>query len=211
MKAMTTMLLQRVLPLLAALALVAAVPAQAAGLLDAPMSFSATRTVTVNGKAYTGPMFHVPGRERHEQNLLGMDEVFLLDDHDGQGFLVVPPLKTMVAFPFPPLLAALLDPALGKAALGDEKIDGVPTTKYRVDKTTQDGSHGEGFVWISKRGVLMKLAGTVTAPGGHRTVIDMALSGVKEAPQNAALFAPPQGFATLPAQALVPLIGESLQ
>ena len=43
-------------------ALFLAGPAKAADLLDAPVSFSATRTVTVNGKVYTGPMFHVPGR-----------------------------------------------------------------------------------------------------------------------------------------------------
>lgn len=186
-------------------------PTRAADLLDAPVSFSATRTVTVNGKVYTGPMFHVPGRERHEQTLLGMQEVFLLDDQQGAAMLVMPALKTEVDFPFPPLMTSLLDSSLAKTALGEEQVDEVPATKYRVDKTAPDGTRGEGFLWISRRGVLLKLDGTVTAPGGHRTAIQMALSDVKEAPQSPALFAPPSGFSKLPAEALAPLLGWKLQ
>ena len=186
-------------------------PAWAADLLDAPVSFSATRTVTVNGKVYTGPMFHIPGRERHEQTLLGMQEVFLLDDQQSAAMLVMPALKTEVDFPFPPLMSSLLDASLAKTALGEEQVDEVPATKYRVDKTAPDGTRGEGFLWISRRGVLLKLDGTVTAPGGHRTAIQMALSDVKEAPQSPALFAPPSGFSKLPAEALAPLLGWKLQ
>jgi hypothetical protein len=156
-------------------------------------------------------MFHIPGRELHEQFLLGMQQVFLLDDAQRSGLVVVPALKTMVEFPFPPLLSALNDPSLRKEALGDETIGDIVTTKYRVAKTAPDGTRGEGFVWISRRGVLMKLAATVTAPGGHRTTIDMALSNVKEAPQSAALFAPPPGLNKLPADALAPLLGMTLQ
>lgn len=199
------------IPFLTILAVIAAAPAGATGLLDAPLSYSATRTVTVNGRPYSGPIFHVPGRERHEQVLLGMQEVFILDDSQGAGVLVLPGLKTMVEFQFPPLLSALVDPALRKEALSEETIDGVAATKYRVTKTAPDGMRGEGFLWISRRGILMKLAGSVTAPGGHRTNIDMVLSGLKEGPQKPELFAPPQGMNKLPADALAPLLGVTLQ
>ena len=52
-------MMQRSLPLLALIISSLAVSAQAADLLDAPVSFSATRTVMVNGTNYVGPMFHV--------------------------------------------------------------------------------------------------------------------------------------------------------
>ena len=194
-----------------AAALLAGETVQAAALLDAPVSYSATRNVTVDGKLYTGPMYHEPGRERHEQVMLGMQEIFLLDQNQGAGSLILPALKTMVAFPFPPLLATLLDPSLTKSPEGEETIAGVPATRYRIDRTAPDGTRGNGFLWISRRGVLMKLAGTVTAPGGHRTVIDMVLSGFQEAPQNPDLFVTPTGLAKLPAEALAPLLGFKLQ
>ena len=197
--------------LIAPIALSLALPARAAALLDAPVSFSATRTVTIDGKAYTGAMYHEPGRERDEQKLGAMDMDFILDGQSGQGFLVVPSVKTYVDFPFPPLLSALIGGEMEKTPVGEETIDHIPTTKYRVDKTTSDGSHGEGFVWVSKRGVLMRLDGTVTRPGGHKNRIAMHLADFKEGPQKPELFAPPAGLNELPFQALAPLLNGVLK
>jgi hypothetical protein len=191
------------------LTLTLAPPARAATLLDAPISFSATRTVTIDGKVYTGAEFHEPGRERDEQKLGAMDMAFILDGQSSQGFLVVPSIKTFVSFPFPPLLSALVDAEVEKTPVGDETVDHVPTTKYRVEKTISDGSHGEGFVWVSQRGVLMRLDGVVTSPNGHKTKIAMRLADVKEGPQKPELFAPPVGMNELPFQALAPLLGGS--
>ena len=188
-------------------AFVLASSAHASALLDAQVSFSATRTVTVDGKPYTGPMFHEPGRERDEQKLGAMDMAFILDSQSSQGFLVVPSIKTYVTFPFPPMLAALVDAEMDKQQpVGEETIDHIPTTKYQVEKTTSDGSHGEGFVWVSKRGVLMRIDGVVTSPGGHKTKIAMKLADVKEGPQKPELFAPPVNMNELPFQALAPLL-----
>src|ERR1700742_1281501 len=154
--------------LVAFVALILALPARAAGLLDAPLSYTATRTVVVDGHSYTGMMFHEPGRERHDQKLSGLDTDFILDAQSSQGFLVVPSVKTYVTFPFPPMLSALVEAQVEKQPVGDEVIDHIPTMKYRIEKKLSDGSHGEGYAWISKRGVLMQLDGVVTASGGHR-------------------------------------------
>ena len=86
----------------AGLGLVAATRADAAMLGDAPVPFRATRTVTVDGRSYSGPVYHMPGHERHEQDLFGMHEVFLLDTKAAQGFLVLPAVHTYLEFPFPP-------------------------------------------------------------------------------------------------------------
>ncbi|MGH7035464.1 MAG: hypothetical protein ACREFL_17155 [Stellaceae bacterium] len=197
--------------LILALALAWAVPAHAGGLFDAPLSYSATRTLTVDGKTYTGRMFHIPGRERHDQELLGMTDIFILDGKQESGFVVLPGLRTMIQFPFPALLAALNDPALEKTPQGEESVDGIAAAKYRIDETAPDRTRAAGFAWISRRGVLMKLSGTIAAPGGHRTRIEMTLSGLKEGPQSAALFTPPPGLTVLPATALAPLLGFKLQ
>ena len=199
-------MLTRLLPT-ALVAVILALPAHASALLDAPISFSATRTVTIDGKPYTGAMFHEPGRERDEQKLGAMDMAFILDSQSSQGFLVVPSIKTYVTFPFPPMLSALVDAEMEKQKpVGEESVDHIPTTKYRVEKTTGDGSHGEGFVWVSKRGVLMRLDGVVTSPGGHKTKIAMKLADVREGPQKPELFAPPINMNELPFQALAPLL-----
>ena len=189
------------------LAFFLALPARATALLDAPISFSAVRTVTIDGKPYTGAMFHAPGRERDEQRLGAMDVAFILDSQASQGFLVVPSVKTFVTFPFPPMLAALVDAQVEKQkAVGEETVDNIPTIKYRVEQTTSDGTHGEGFAWVSKRGVLMRLDGVVTSPSGRKTKIAMKLADFREGPQKPELFAAPVNMNELPFQALAPLL-----
>jgi hypothetical protein len=152
-------------------------------------------------------MFHEPGRERDEQKLGAMDMAFILDSPSSQGFLVVPSIRTYVTFPFPPMLSALVDAQMEKQkALGEEAVDHTPTIKYRVEQTTSDGSHGEGFAWVSKRGVLMRLDGVVTSPSGHKTRIAMKLADVREGPQQPELFARPANMNELPFEALAPLM-----
>lgn len=200
--------MRRWLPFLLALAVsVPSAPAGAAGLLDARVAFSAERTVTVNGRSYTGTLFHTAGRERHEQDLFGMREVFILNAAAAQGWVVLPSLKTYLEFPFPPVMAALAGADLEKNPVGEDTIDGIPTTKYRVSRTAPDGTSAKGFLWLSRRGVLMKLDGTVTRPGGSTLALGMELHGLKEGPQDPKLFVVPPGLTRLPVETLAPLLG----
>jgi hypothetical protein len=187
---------------------VAASPAHALTLGDAPIPFRAERTVTVDGRLYQGPVFHEPGRDRHEQDLFGMHEVFLLDIKGALGFLVLPALRTYLEFPFPPLMAELDAPDLLRHPAGEERVSGIPTTKYRVDHRARDGSLARGFVWLSRAGVMMKFDVAVTrAHGGRPIPITMALSRLRTGPLDPVLFELPRGLVRLPADALGPLLG----
>jgi hypothetical protein len=196
--------------LLLALGLVALqpVPARAGMLGDARVAFDADSTVTVNGRSYTGQVFHTPGRQRHEQQIQGMREVFILDAGAARGALVLPALKTYVDFPFPAMLADLSDPDLLKSPAGRETINGMHTTKYRVAHTAQDGNRATGFVWVTADGVLMKLDIRIARAGSDRvTTIGLELSNLRQEPQDPVLFEVPQGLVKLPADALAPLLG----
>lgn len=186
---------------------IAAGTSRAESLLDAPVAYSATRTTTVDGRTYVGTVHHIAGKEQQEETLFGMADAFILDGNKDKGWLVVPALKSFVAFPFPPMMIVLASPTLKKTRVGDDVVDGIETTKYAIHTRTSDGTVADGFAWFSRRGVLMKLQGSVTARQGHRTTVAMVLHGVKEAPQDAALFVPPQDFTQLPADALQPLLG----
>ena len=181
--------------------------AHAAMLGDASVPFRAERTVTVDGRSYSGRVFHMPGHQRHDQDLLGMHEVFLLDTKAAQGIVILPSVRTYLEFPFPPLMAELDSPDLTRAPVGEETIAGIRTTKYRIDHHAKDGSRAEGFLWTSRAGVMMKLDVTVTRASGRKIAIAMALSQVELGPVDPALFAIPAGFTLLPADALGPLLG----
>ena len=188
-------------------AVAAAGASRAQSLLDAPVAYSATRTTTVDGRTYVGTVHHVAGKEQQEETLFGMEDAFILDGNRDKGWLVVPALRSFVAFPFPPMMIVLASPTLRKTRVGDDVVDGIATTKYAIHTTAHDGTVADGFAWFSRHGVLMKLQGSVTARQGHRTAVAMVLHGVKETPQDAALFVPPGDYTQLPAEALQPLLG----
>lgn len=184
--------------------------ARAALFGDASIAYSAERTVTVNGKSYSGMVFHIPGHERHEQTIQGVAEVIVLDAAAKQGFLIVPMLKTYVTFAFPKVMAELDDPALRRDPVGRETVNGVRTTKYRIDHLAADGSRAQGFAWLSAQGVPMRVDGTVTRGGSGRvTAIRMELANLALGPQDPALFQVPRGLAQLPAAALEGLLGSN--
>jgi hypothetical protein len=177
--------------------------AGAAILGDAALSYSARRTVTVDGRSYSGTVFHVPGHDRHEQEIAGIAEVILLDAAAKEGVLLLPLIKAYVDFAFPPLMSELDDPAWRRVPLGREAVNGVRTIKYRIEHTAADGSRVRGFAWVSAEGVLMRIDGMFIRPGAASgTMITMELSHVKPGPQDRRLFELPPGLLQLPSTAL---------
>jgi len=181
--------------------------ATAAMLGDAAISYSAERTVVVNGHSYTGMLFHAPGHDRHEQEIQGIPEVILLDAAAKQGILLLPGLNSYLPFAFPRLMAELDDPAWRRVPKGEEVVNGVRTTKYRVDHTAADGSRAQGWLWLSAQGVLMRLDGVVTRAGATGgTSIRMELAGLRLGRQDPQLFQIPPGLIKLPSGALEGLL-----
>jgi hypothetical protein len=180
--------------------------ADAALLGDATISYSADRTVIVDGKSFHGRLFHTPGHERHEQDLLGRD-IFILDAQEERGWVIVPSLKTYAEFPFPPVMAALASRDLTSDPVRQETVNGVPTTKYRVEREV-DGSHVSGFLWVSPENILMKFDIRIErAHHGKPIAIAMELSHIKGGPQDPHLFTVPPGVSPISMDALAPLLG----
>jgi hypothetical protein len=125
-----------------------------------------------------------------------------------RGWLMLPRLSSYVEFTFPQLMAELNAQTLLRSPVGRETVNGVHTTKYRIDHTAADGMRAKGFAWVSANGVLMRLAGDVTRPGMSRpTAIQLELDNLRLGKQDRALFDLPPGLTRLPGEALAPLLG----
>ena len=184
--------------------------ASAATLTDARVGFSADRTLVINGKAYEGRMYNMPGMERHEQNINGIPAVFVFRTDTPIGDVVLPQLHTIVEFVMPPELRVLAGSRLKRHPVGHETVNGIATTKYAVDETVPEG-HGVGAVWISADGIPMKLAGSFTKPNDKVVKLRWELSHVKLGAQPGSLFQAPTAFSKLPAEAVAPLLGLKLK
>jgi hypothetical protein len=182
--------------------------ARAALIGDAAISYRADSTVTVNGRTYIGVVFHIPGRDRHEQDIQGIPEVVILDGTAMHGWLVLPGLNSYVEFAFPQLMAELNAQTLLGAPVSHETVNGVRTTKYRIDHTAADGLRARGFAWVSADGVMMRLDGNVMRPGASQPMaIQLELNNLQVGRQDRALFDLPPGLLKLPGSALAPLLG----
>lgn len=184
--------------------------AGAATLGEAKVAFSADRTLVIDGHNYTGKIWTMPGRERHEQAIQAFRPVFLLRTDSPLGEVVLPQLKTIVQFVIPPELRLLGSSELKKHPAGQETVNGVAATKYAIDETVPEG-HATGALWLSRDGIPMKLVGLFTRQNGKVSTVRWELSHVRIGPQPAALFEEPPGYSKLPAEAVAPLLGLKLK
>jgi hypothetical protein len=184
--------------------------ATAATLGEARIGFTADRTLVFDGHVYQGKIWTMPGKERHEQAIQAFRPVFLLRADNPLGEVVLPQLHTIVQFAIPPEMRLLSHPGLTKNPVGEESVNGIATTKYKIDETVPEG-HASGALWLSRDGIPMRLAGSFTAMNGKVSTLRWELRHVKIGPQPAALFEAPQGFSKLPPEAIAPLLGLRLK
>jgi len=173
---------------------------------EARVGFSAERVLVFDGHRYFGQMWQMPGEQRHEQQLPAMKPVFILHDGHGVGDLVLPQLHTIIEFELPAALTVLSNPGLLKTPVGQERVNGIMTTRYAVDADTPEG-HANGSLWLSADGIAMKCDGNFRAPGGHVSTVHWELRHVKLGPQPAELFEVPRGYSKLPPEAATALLG----
>jgi hypothetical protein len=176
---------------------------------DTGVAYSAERVLSVNGQRFDGALYAMPGFQRHEQTMAGIQQVAIFDLAQGRGYYIVPSVRTYIDFPIELAVRELGQPDVLGAPLGTERMGGVVATKYRVDHRASDGTRIEGFVWLAASGIPMRGEGAVIETGGKRTPVSWTLSNVRIAPQDPGLFQPPDGFYRLPAAALPGLLGGS--
>jgi len=176
---------------------------------DARVGFSAERVLIIDGQSYVGRMWHMPGEQRHEQDLPALRPVFILRAGSAVGDVVLPQLHTVVEFALPKELSLLGDPGLLRKPIGQETVNGIATTKYAVEEDSPAG-HAAGSLWLSGDGIPMRCDGKLEAKNGKVSTIHWELRHVKIGNQAAALFEVPRGYAKLSPEAAAPLLGMRL-
>ncbi len=184
-------------------------PASAETLGDARVGFSAERVLVINGQSYVGRMWHMPGEQRHEQDLPALRPIFILRAGSAIGDIILPKLHTVVEFALPKELSILGDPGLLRKPVGQETVNGIATTKYDVDEEKPQG-RAIGSLWLSQEGIPMKCDARLATDKGKVSTIRWELRHVKIGTQDPALFEIPRDYAKLPPEAAAPLLGMRL-
>ena len=176
---------------------------------DSGVAYRADRVLSVNGQHFDGALYAMPGFQRHEQTVGGIQQVAIFNLAQGRGYYIVPSVRTYIDFPIDLAVRELAKPDVLGAPLGTEREGGLATTKYRVEHRASDGTRIEGFVWLAANGIPMRGEGAVIETGGKRTPVSWRLSNLRIEPQDPGLFQPPGDFYRLPAAALPGILGGS--
>ena len=80
-----------------------------------------------------------------------------------------------------------------QTVVGDETVNGVKTTKYKVIATKKDGSKFGGFFWTTKNGITVKMD-LMSKDGDKKMRIASELTNLKVEKQDPKLFEIPPGY-----------------
>ena len=173
---------------------------------DARVGFAAERVLIIDGRSYVGRIWHMPGEQRHEQDLATIRPIFILRSDSNLGDIVLPQLHTVVEFALPKEFSLLGGPGLLRKTIAEESVNGIATTKYAVEEDSSAG-HATGALWLSHDGIPMKCDGKFAAKNGKISSIYWELRHLTIGRQDPTLFEVPHGYAKLPPEAAVPLLG----
>jgi hypothetical protein len=176
---------------------------------DARVGFTAERVLVIDGQSYVGKMWHMPGEQRHEQKLPAFSPVFILRADSALGDVILPQLHTVIEFALPNELALLGSPNLLRKPVGQEKVNGISTTKFAVEEGLPAG-RASGMLWLSNDGIPMRCDSRFETKNGKVSTVHWELRHVKIGEQDAGLFEVPHGYAKLPPEAATPLFGMRL-
>ena len=189
-----------------AIVLMFGVAASAETLGDPQIGFTAERVLVLDGRSYIGRMWNMPGEQRHEQQLPSIKPIFVLRANSSIADVLLPQLHTAVEFELPKVLAVLGQPDLLGKSVGRETVNGIPTTKYEIDRDIPDG-HLSGALWLSRDGIPMRCDGSYTNKKGKVSTVHWELRHVEIGEQEAGLFEVPSDYAKLPPEAAATLFG----
>lgn len=189
----------------------AAMPARAAerllDLVDPPVSYTASFTVSSDKGTYSGTVWHAPGRERRDFATRDGGQAVVLRRDTDSAFLMKPSGRWYVGLGLGAVgaLAGGIDGlTVERTRQGSETVAGIRATKFRVSGSGPRGSRFDGHAWFSPQGILLRAEGDLTAPGGQTSPVETRLDNVRLGAVDDSLFEMPKGWMALDLRSVPP-------
>ncbi len=190
-----------------ALVLLASLSPQApADIMPLPkVDYSADTVMTVDGAPGGGPMtiqgkiHYSKGDERREIEMMGQRSVVIRKQQKDVTWILMPEQQMYMESSHAQdkgqkdPAKAWRDTDLEMTREGSETINGVNAEKYRIVATEPDGTTTEGFVWLTREHIPVKMEGS-NSHRGRTTNFSMEYSNLRIGKQDPQLFAIPSGY-----------------
>lgn len=155
-------------------------------------SFKATETVEAGqGRTMQATVYRDALRERREIRMEGQTVAIISQPADQNLFMLMPSRGMAMKMD---ASRAMRDMDTGDlqgfdaTAVGEETVNGMATTKYRIEGDNDQGTTFDGHAWITDDGIRVRIAGTVAFSDGTSTPIRINLTDVTRGDQPDDLF-----------------------
>ncbi|MBK1669269.1 hypothetical protein CKO28_14625 [Rhodovibrio sodomensis] len=183
---------------LAAAALLAAPRPAAAETVPGPQtSYKAVELVEVKGgRSMRATVYRDGLRERREMQTQGQTVTIITRPADQELFMLMPGMNAAMKMNYERAMRDLDSGDLqgfDAEPVGEETVNGLATTKYRIAGDNGHGTTFDGYAWVTDDGIRVKLAGTVSFSDGSSSPIRITLTEVARGDQPNHLFTLPEG------------------
>ncbi|MBI5886648.1 MAG: DUF4412 domain-containing protein [Deltaproteobacteria bacterium] len=168
-----------------------------AGKMKEPdVEYSALNVMETEQAAIQGMVYSGRGKTRNEMEMGGAKSISIIRKDKKVVWTLMPDQNMYMETPFTGNTGkeeALTDMDVEQSVVGEETVNGVKATKYKMIATRKDGTKLGGFSWVTKEGIVVK-ADMIAKDGKSKTRIKMELKDLKIGRQDPSLFELPAGY-----------------
>ncbi|MEE4362192.1 MAG: hypothetical protein V2I63_11805 [Pseudomonadales bacterium] len=156
------------------------------------VSFRARARLETANEKIDDVIYYSPGRIRDELTVAGQDAVTIRRVDQGTVWMLLPQGMYM-EFAVDEENDRIQDYELiERSVVGEEVVNGMPTTKYKTIYQTKEGKLG-GFTWVTDDGIAVK-AFMISESQGEKTAVRFEITELTRGDQDLALFEIPEGY-----------------
>ncbi|HXI09684.1 MAG TPA: hypothetical protein VNK06_02670 [Thermodesulfobacteriota bacterium] len=173
-------------------------PALSERLPEPLVEYSADTVVTTGGRVTLGKVYHAPYMERQEERTGGRTQVVITRMDLKLVWILMPSERSYVELPVSEAMGRSKSPVdldYKYTTVGPDFVNGTLTTKSSMQATAPDGTAYEGYIWVTREGILVKMTSRVRGMPG--TEYSMELKRLRTGAQPRSLFNVPKGYRKL--------------
>lgn len=185
--------LLRVVSFLAALLI--ATGAGAAGNWEQPqVDYTADSYFETAQGVMQGKVYYSPGKERREYTESGEKMIMIMRHDKKRIWMLMPEEKMYMDMQMTGERGEDMSAwNIQQTRVGEETVNGVRTTKYKIIMTSPKGSKMGGFFWTTRENILVKMD-AIAVDKGSKERMKIELKNLQIGAQKAALFEVPPGY-----------------
>lgn len=164
------------------------------------VSYSGVREMVSSQGTVSMKEYYAPQKQRMEMSGPTGDVVLINRRDKNSTWMIMPGMKMYMDIPSKQFQQQTGSHArvVENQKVGSETLDGHKVDKYKSIVEDDEGVRGEGYYWITRDGIVLKMEVDLIQ-GGKKEHMVMQLKQLKVAAQSASLFELPAGYSAMPA------------